>query len=82
MVGIVAESIPGYGVKVDSIIGNQKIKSVITLLSIIIDTKIVDKIMDGFIVNSLVQNFKDFINSIADTSSEIIYKTCRGNGGI
>lgn len=54
VVGLVAEAVPGDGVKVDAVVGNQQVEASFTLLGVVIYAEVVHKIVNGGVVKHRV----------------------------
>ena len=66
VVGVVAEAVPGDGVEVHAVVGDQQVKALLTLAGIVVAAEVVDEVVDGLIVHSRVQSLKDLVHRLAD----------------
>ena len=68
MVGAIAKAVPGDGVKVHAIVGNQQVKAPLALLGIVVDAKIEDEVMNGGIIKHLVASVKQLLQLLPEHS--------------
>ena len=82
----IAETVAGDDVEVNTVLGNQQVKTGFALLRIVVAAEVVNKVVDSFIVNDGVVDFEDLIKHCLDAflhrvhEVELIRQAHGGNG--
>ena len=82
VVGVVAEAVPGDGVEVHAVVGDQQVKALLRLAGIVVAAEVVDKVVDGLIVHSRVQSLKDLVHRLADLVLQVGNIAVGRGGGV
>ena len=64
MVGVVAQTVPGDGVEVDTVVGDQQVKAPLSLSGIVVAAEVVDKVVDQLVIDHLVIDAEDIIHHV------------------
>ena len=84
----IAETVAGDDVEVNTIFGNQQVKTGVALLGVVVAAEVVNKVVDSFIVNDGVVDFEDLIKHCLDAflhrvhEVELILPAHGGNGSL
>ena len=54
VIGPIAKAIPGDGVEVHAVIGDQQVKAPFALLGVVVDAEVKDKVVNGGVIKHLV----------------------------
>ena len=82
----IAETVAGDDVEVNTVLGNQQVKTGFALLRIVVAAEVVNKVVDSFIVNDGIVDFEDLIKHCLDAflhrvhEVELILPAHGGNG--